>query len=225
MYSLKVEEIPLHVPSARIVLPTRFFASGEARWQAVMRDVMALQQMQRAVLVGTRSIADSQVLSDLLTAEGILHQVLNGTQSESEARIVAMAGQPGAVTIATNLAGRGTDIGLDPHVREQGGLHVIVAECQTSGRMDRQLIGRCARQGDPGSAQVFVSADDALLQWHGLWLADAIRRDAGEDGEATSNFNRQLKRVQLSAERKQLAGRMALLQRDMARDRMFRNAR
>ena len=102
------------------------------------------------------------------------HQLLNGLQNAREAEIIARAGTPETVTIATNLAGRGTDIALTPEVRAAGGLHVIVAECQTSGRMDRQLIGRCARQGDPGSAQIFVSAEDTLIRDFGPWLASAI---------------------------------------------------
>ena len=99
---------------------------------------------------------------------------------------MARAGQPGAITIATNLAGRGTDIRLAPEVALRGGLHVMVAECHDSRRVDRQLIGRCARQGDPGSAQTFVSAEDSLIQRFGPWLADSMQRHAGPEGEVAS---------------------------------------
>ena len=225
VYRLKVEEIPLRVPSARRILPTRFFATSNARWMAIANDATALQSSGRAVLVGTRSIADSEILSAILTDSGISHQVLNGLQNQSEADIVAMAGQPKAITIATNLAGRGTDISLSSDVRDRGGLHVIVSECQPVGRMDRQLIGRCARQGDPGSAQMFVSAEDTLLKLHGPWLSTAIAREADATGEAHTNFNSQLRRIQQSAERQQFVGRMQLLQRDTTRDTLFRKSR
>lgn len=225
VFKLQVEEIPLRVPSARKILPTRYFANSHARWNAVAADVAALQQTGRAVLVGTRSIEDSETLSTILQQQRISHRTLNGLQNDSEANIVSLAGQPQAVTIATNLAGRGTDIGLAAEVRERGGLHVIVSECQSVSRMDRQLIGRCGRQGDPGSAQTFVSADDALLTLHGPWLAAAIKRHANANGEAFADFTSQLHRIQQTAERQQFVGRMQLLQRDTARENLFRKSK
>lgn len=217
-----VIEIPLHVASARTMLPTRFFRSLNAKHHAITESVITVRQSGRPVLVGTRSIADSELLSQRLTTCEVPHQLLNGLQDAREAEIVARAGLPRTVTIATNLAGRGTDIALSPEVRAAGGLHVIVAECQTSGRMDRQLIGRCARQGDPGSAQIFVSAEDTLIRDFGPWLAAAIARDAGNGEESTSDFSAPLMRIQATAERRQFVGRMQLLQRDQQRDDLFR---
>lgn len=225
VYKLKVEEIPLRVPSQRIVLPIRFFATNTAKYQAIARDIVFVQQLGRAVLVGTRSISDSETLAERLAALGIECQLLNGLQDASEAEIISRAGNPRAVTIATNLAGRGTDIHLHPDVRASGGLHVIVAECQTSSRMDRQLIGRCARQGDPGSAQTYASADDVLVGIHGPWLADALVREADENGEVDSDFTRQLRRIQATAERQQYASRISMLRRDVARDSLLRSVR
>jgi preprotein translocase subunit SecA len=115
------------------------------------------------VLVGTRSIEDSELIAAAMTEFGFTVEVLNKLQTVEEADIVANAGNPGSITIATNLAGRGTDIKLSDQVKQLGGMHVVVAVCQLSSRMDRQLIGRCGRQGDPGSAQVFVSVEDLLL--------------------------------------------------------------
>jgi preprotein translocase subunit SecA len=225
VYRLQVREIPLRVPSARRLLPTRYFATGNAKSQAIVDDIRRLRKTGRPILVGTRTIADSENLAQQLRDEGIEHQLLNGLQNSAEAEIVRNAGQRGAVTIATNLAGRGTDISLSPEVREAAGLHVIVAECQLSGRMDRQLIGRCARQGDPGSAQIFVAADDVLLQLHGPWLAAAVIREADDQGEAHVSFNSQLHRIQAIAERQQRFGRMQMLQRDTVRDSLFNSSR
>lgn len=225
VYRTQVQEIPLRIPSARKLLPTRYFADVRQKWAAVVHDIRTLQKSGRPVLAGTGTIADSEVLSGLLNDAGIEHQLLNGLQNAEEAEIVERAGRRGTVTIATNLAGRGTDISLSPEVREAGGLHVIVTECQISGRMDRQLIGRCARQGDPGSAQIYVSGDDALLQRHGPWLSAAIRREADHTGEAHGNFNVQLHRIQRAAERLQQTSRLQMLRRDNARDSLFRNAR
>ncbi|MFO0427816.1 MAG: DEAD/DEAH box helicase [Planctomyces sp.] len=222
VYRLKIREIPLRVPSARRLLPTRYFATAEAKWSAIVEDLCRIQKTGRPILVGTRTIADSELLSARLRDAGVEHQLLNGLQNSAEAEIVERAGNQGTVTIATNLAGRGTDISLSTAVRHAGGLHVAVTECQFSGRMDRQLIGRCGRQGDPGSAQIYVSAEDVLLQLHGPWLAAAIQRDADEFGEAHTGFNSQLHRVQSAAERHQQVGRQQMLLRDTARDSLFR---
>lgn len=224
VYEREITEIPLRVPSARKMRPPRFFSDSQTKRNAIADCVIEHHRVGRPVLVGTRSIADSDLLSQLLTQRGIPHQLLNGLQDADEADTVAQAGRRGAVTIATNLAGRGTDIALADDVRALGGLHVIVAECQTSGRMDRQLIGRCGRQGDPGCAQIFVSAEDTLLSDYGPWLGAAILREA-KNGEAASDFTAPLKRIQATAERRQFVSRMQLLQRDRHRDGMFGGTR
>lgn len=224
VYKRSVVEIPLRRPSQRHILPTRFFATIEAKHAAIVQSCMDMRKLRRPVLVGTRSIEDSELISQRFHRNGTAHQILNGVQTREEAQIVAEAGQPGAITIATNLAGRGTDIILGTGVATAGGLHVIVAECQLSGRMDRQLIGRCARQGDPGSAQKFVSAQDSLLKRHGDWLCEAIERDADENEEAHSGFTAQLNRIQVSAELLQYQGRRELLRRDSEREMLLRTA-
>ena len=118
----------------------------------------------RPVLIGTRSVEASERLSERLKAAGVNHQVLNARQNADEAEKISQAGQPGMVTVATNMAGRGTDIKLGPGVAEKGGLHVIGTERHEAARIDRQLIGRAGRQGDPGSGQFFISLDDEILE-------------------------------------------------------------
>jgi preprotein translocase subunit SecA len=149
------------------------------KWQAVLSQVLRIHNTGRPVLVGTRSVRDSEHLSVLLTKRHLDHQVLNAVRHREEAQIVASAGQRGRITVATNMAGRGTDIRLDRDVAELGGLHVIAAERNESGRIDRQLFGRCARQGDPGSAQAIVSLEDEF-----------VSRYAGTPGAALSKHPR-----------------------------------
>ena len=225
VYNLQVEEIPLRVPSQRIVYSTRFFSNAAAKNAAVIGAATACRNQGRAVLIGTRSISDSEILARGLESHGISFELLNGIQNSDEAEIVSKAGQPGAITIATNLAGRGTDIALHEDVRQRGGLHVIVTECQTSGRMDRQLIGRCARQGDPGSAEILVSAEDTLVTQYGPWLANALCREADQNSEVHADFTAQLNRIQAAAERQQYAARVNMLRRDIARDSLLRSVR
>jgi len=221
VYQRQVVEVPLHLPSARTMMPHRWFHSKTSCHSAIVESVRAIHSTGRPVLVGTRSIEDSEQLAAAMAGTGLNVQVLNGLQTAEEAEIVGEAARSGTITIATNLAGRGTDIKLSPEVVQKGGLHVVVAECQLSGRMDRQLIGRCARQGDPGSAQAFVSADDLLLTQYGGWLADAIRREADEEGEAHPDFLPQLERIQAAAERHDFRARCELLRQDESRDMLF----
>ncbi len=225
VYQLEVEEIPLRVPSQRQMLPTRFFATQQAKWTAIAEAAKVAHSRGRSVLIGTRSISESEFIARQLKLSQLPCEVLNGLQDATEADIVARAGQPGAITIATNLAGRGTDILLHSDVKAAGGLHVIVAECQTSSRMDRQLIGRCARQGDPGSAQVFVSADDTLIRHFGPWLAAAMQRESNGSGEVEIDFTSQLRRIQASAERQSYASRIHMLQKDISRDSLLKKMR
>ena len=117
------------------------------------------------MLIGTRTVETSEVLSALLAKAGLDHQVLNARQDQEEADIIATAGQPGRITVATNMAGRGTDIGLAAGVVKAGGLHVIATECNDSRRIDRQLYGRCGRQGDPGSVEAILSWEDEILDF------------------------------------------------------------
>ncbi len=221
VYRSQVAAIPLCVPSARRVLPHRFFATPKAKHHAIVEEIVRLHAVEQPVLVGTQSISDSETIGGLLSERGLTYHLLNGLQNAEEAEIVAGAGQRMAITIATNLAGRGTDIQVPEDALALGGLHVIVAECQLSGRMDRQLIGRCARQGEPGSAQIFVSAEDTLLKRFGKWLADAIRRDADADCETRADSSKPLRRIQQAAEKHHYLGRAELLRQDITRDTLF----
>jgi preprotein translocase subunit SecA len=164
IYRLPVVPIAPHRPCQRRLVGARVHADGAGRWAEVVRRVQDLQAVGRPVLVGTRSVADSEHFGALLQAAAIPHQVLNARQDADEAAIIARAGTWGAVTVATNMAGRGTDIRLGAGVAELGGLHVIATERNDAGRIDRQLFGRAARQGDPGSCEVQLSLEDDLLR-------------------------------------------------------------
>jgi preprotein translocase subunit SecA len=135
----------------------------EEKAAAIIDEIRRLHREGRPVLVGTRSVRASEDLAGRLTSRGLPCRIINAVRSHDEAAIVGQAGAKGAITIATNMAGRGTDILIDRDVERLGGLHVIAAECNESGRIDRQLFGRCARQGDRGSAQPFMSMDDELF--------------------------------------------------------------
>jgi preprotein translocase subunit SecA len=163
IYGLRVEEIARHRPLQRVTRPALVFRSAEEKWEAVIRDVQEQQARGRAVLIGTRTVAISEELSQRLCDARLEHVVLNARNADAESAIVSLAGQPRRITVATNMAGRGTDIRLHPSVLQAGGLHVIGTEFHSSRRIDRQLQGRCARQGDPGSFQQFASLEDHLL--------------------------------------------------------------
>lgn len=163
LYRCRVARVPLAKPSRARWLGERLFARECDKWQAVIESVRHHIAAGRPVLVGTDSVAASQHLSQQLSAAGLEHQVLNAVQDADEAARVAQAGRSGTVTVATNIAGRGTDIRLDDAARAAGGLHVIAALRNRARRIDRQLTGRSARQGDPGSAESVTSLDDALL--------------------------------------------------------------
>lgn len=164
VYRRKVQVIPTRLPSQRVELPGQVFETLEEKWQAITLDVEEQLAAGRSVLIGTRTIDASEALSRQLTEREIEHTVLNARHLAREAEIVSQAGQPGVVTVATNMAGRGTDIQLHEQVRTAGGLHVILTEMHESRRIDRQLIGRCGRQGDPGSYRFLVSRQDELLE-------------------------------------------------------------
>jgi preprotein translocase subunit SecA len=182
IYGLKVVTIPTHRPVQRRIGPTRLFRSGAQRWDAVAQRCREEIAAGRSVLVGTRSVAQSEALSARLAELGIAHRVLNAKQDADEAEIVAQAGQPGRVTVATNMAGRGTDIKLHPDVAAAGGLHVILTEFHESQRIDRQLYGRGARQGDPGSCEALVSLeDDIFARFAARVRPFAARFGAGRD--------------------------------------------
>jgi len=172
IYNLEVLVIPTHRPMVRQDHADVVYKTEKAKYNAICEDVATLHKEQRPVLVGTISIEKSEYLSELLKKRGVKHDVLNAKHHEREAEIVAGAGQPGAVTIATNMAGRGTDIVLGEGVSEKGGLHIIGTERHESRRIDNQLRGRAGRQGDPGSSRFYLSLEDNLLR---IFQGDKIK--------------------------------------------------
>ena len=164
VYHLKTCVIPTHRPRLRVQAPDQVFATQGAKWEAAARHVAEVHATGRPVLVGTRTVEESERLSELLAGLKLPHLVLNAVRHKEEAEVVAQAGGRGKITVATNMAGRGTDIKLAPGVAELGGLHVLATTRHSTRRVDRQLSGRAGRQGDPGSAVAFVSLEDDLLQ-------------------------------------------------------------
>ena len=177
-YHLPVVRVPTHKPVIRVHAPDRHFSTEREKFDAVVSRVDALHAQGRPVLVGTRSVVSSETLGAMLGARGIPCQILNATREAEEAAIVEHAGEPGAVTVATNMAGRGTDIRLGRGVVDNGGLVVIATERHEESRVDRQLFGRSGRQGDPGLAEAFVSLDDGLIVLHGPKLLIALVKRA-----------------------------------------------
>lgn len=167
VYDLPVIKIPTNKPVQRHNRGARLFGRSDEKWRAVVESVRAVASNDRAVLVGTRSVEASETVGALLRDAGIEAVILNARQDKEEAEIISKAGAPGRVTVATNMAGRGTDIELHPSVRAAGGLHVILTEYHESSRIDRQLFGRAGRQGDPGSFESIVSVRDDLFNRFG----------------------------------------------------------
>ncbi|OUN01461.1 MAG: preprotein translocase subunit SecA [Paenibacillaceae bacterium ZCTH02-B3] len=163
IYGLDVIVVPTHKPMIRVDLPDVVYKTAKAKYRAVVEEIVRRHSKGQPVLVGTTSIENSELLSEMLKKRGIPHKVLNAKHHAEEAEIVAKAGQRGAVTIATNMAGRGTDIVLGEGVAELGGLHIIGTERHEARRIDNQLRGRAGRQGDPGSSQFFLSLEDELM--------------------------------------------------------------
>nr|WP_324292324.1 hypothetical protein [uncultured Desulfobulbus sp.] len=222
-YGLRVRPVALHRPCIRQVLPAKIYKHAQEKWQGVVREVQQMQQQGRPVLIGTGSVAESEQLSQMLQAAGVVHQVLNARQDRAEAAIVASAGEQGQVTVATNMAGRGTDIPLGPGVVELGGLHVIATCVNDAARVDRQLIGRCGRQGDPGSCRSILSLDDQLLREHGsiLWYR-LLRSSLLTSVPGRHRFMARLFRsAQSGCERRHKKARRALLQSEEAMNRLL----
>jgi preprotein translocase subunit SecA len=167
IYGLDVVEIPTHRPMRRLDSPDVIYKTEQSKFSAVIDEVVEMHKQGRPVLVGTVSVEKSERLARLLEKRGIPHNVLNAKQHEREAAIVSEAGAPGAVTIATNMAGRGTDIVLGDGVTEVGGLHIVGTERHESRRIDNQLRGRAGRQGDPGSSRFYISLEDDLMRIFG----------------------------------------------------------
>ncbi len=184
IYRLPVVVIPTNKPMIRVDMPDLVFKTVKEKFEAAAKDIKALHQKGQPVLVGTTSVEKSEYLSSLLKKMGVPHEVLNAKHHEREAEIVAHAGELGQVTIATNMAGRGTDIVLGPGVKELGGLHILGTERHESRRIDNQLRGRAGRQGDPGSSRFYLSLEDDLLRIFGSDRISGILDKLGmEEGE------------------------------------------
>ena len=170
VYGLAVVPIPTHRPPHRTFHGDRVFATADARWDAVVARTVEVHATGQPLLVGTRSVAASEHLGALLERAGVPAVVLNARQDAREAEIVSAAGERGRVTVATNMAGRGTDIALGPGVQALGGLHVLATERHESRRIDRQLFGRAGRQGDPGSGEAIVALEDEIASYAPRWM-------------------------------------------------------
>lgn len=223
IYRCRVLPIPTNRPAIRQKLPTAVFGTAEAKWAAVVDEICRLHAEGRPLLIGTRSIDKSEHLSRLLTERSVEHQVLNANHIAAEAEIIAQAGHRGRVTVSTNMAGRGTDIKLAPDVTELGGLHVICTEMHDSGRIDRQLIGRCGRQGDPGTHRQFLALDDELLA-AGLGPKKGDRlKSLGEQAARTlDSYAGLFRRAQRKVERRHFRDRRLLMYHEKERKKMHR---
>ena len=224
VYQLPIVRIATHRPVKRIQQETKIYRTQSEKFKAVAELAARHQNDGRSTLIGTRTLEQSELLSELLRSREIPHQVLNASREEHEAKIVADAGQPGRVTVATNMAGRGTDIPLHQSVKDSGGLHVILTELHESSRIDWQLIGRGARQGDPGSYKIFLSLEDELLQ---RGLGDAAHQRlqekwAGRNGDLPASLYRLFLRAQRKVEKLYFDSRMILLDRERDRQERFR---
>ncbi len=217
IYKLDVVVIPTNKPIARVDMDDMIYKTKREKFKAVIDEIERLRGEGRPVLVGTTSVETSELLSKMLTMKGIKHNVLNAKLHKKEADIVAEAGEPGRVTIATNMAGRGTDIKLKGDVRERGGLAIIGTERHESRRVDRQLRGRAGRQGDPGSSLFFVSLEDDLMRIFGSERIAAIMDRMGlQEGEVIqhSMITKQIERAQKKVEENNFGMRKRLLEYD-----------
>ena len=223
VYRKNVVRIPTNRPVDRRRLSFEVLTNQHEKFAAIAKATQKLVIANRAVLIGTRSVGKSELLAKTLSDAGVDFQILNARHLEREADIVAAAGQTGRVTIATNMAGRGTDIKLDDAVKAAGGLHVILTEIHESERIDWQLIGRGSRQGDPGSYQIFVSLDDEILTL-GLGQAKAMKLkksyQIANRNQLRSLFN-VFRKAQRNIERKHLTDRLIVLKNDIERQKLM----
>lgn len=213
VYGCQVIPIRTNRPNARKILKPRFFESLEAKLEAIAIEVVQRHKTRQPILIGTRTIRESIEIQQALLKHGVDPLVLNGVQDGEEAEIVGQAGTAGAITIATNMAGRGTDIKPDPEALVAGGLHVIGSSPNNSKRTDRQLVGRAARQGQPGSAQFFAAATDDIFVENNSSLSKQITRRANRNGEAP-NFANELAALQKSIEARNSKQREDMILRD-----------
>jgi preprotein translocase subunit SecA len=222
IYKTRVIPMPTNRPARRKRLPDRVFRNTVEKFEAVVEEIRDLHAAGRPVLIGTRSIDKSEQLSAMLNEVGLEHQVLNANEIEKEAEIVALAGEPARVTVATNMAGRGTDIKLGEGVAERGGMHVICTELHDSARIDRQLQGRCGRQGDPGTVRQYLALDDEILL-SGFGPEKARKAEQlGANGGNLDQHGMSLRRAQKKVEKKHFRDRTILLHHEKERKKVQR---
>ncbi len=224
VYKRWVTKVPTNRPIKRVQFPDAVLPNENAKFTSVVAQITQMHRQGRPVLVGTRSVEKSERLSKLLHAVGVPHEVLNARQDARENEIVAEAGQPGRITVATNMAGRGTDIKLGPGVADLGGLHVIGTDRHEAERIDRQLAGRAGRQGDPGTAQFFLSLEDQLLE--GLGVPRQRRLEALGASGATrpwAIYRRLFRKAQRRTEAKHYKQRLDLMNYDKQRQEMLQD--
>ena len=217
IYKLDVVSIPTNKPVNRVDGNDQIYRTQREKFKAIIADVQKRHEKGQPVLLGTVTVDTSEVLSRMLKIARIPHEVLNAKNHAREAEIVSLAGMPGAVTIATNMAGRGTDIKLGEGVTDLGGLHVIGSERHESRRIDRQLRGRCSRQGDPGSSQFFISLEDQLMRLFGSQRISGIMQRLGmKEGEVMEHkwLNRSVETAQRRVEQQHFAVRKRTLEYD-----------
>lgn len=222
VYRTRVIPIPTNRPVQRKYWTTQVYGNSSEKWSAIVEEVRTQHEKGRPILIGTRSIDKSEHLSRLLQDVGLPHQVLNAREIAKEAQIVELAGQEGRITVATNMAGRGTDIKLGPSVAELGGLHVICTELHDAARIDRQLAGRCGRQGDPGSVRQYLALDDEIIRsGFGPDRAEKVET-LGAKGGRFNHMARLLRKAQRKVERKHFRDRMVLLHHEKERKKVQR---
>ena len=216
VYRLPVVTIPTNRPVRRRHIPDEVYATADAKWSAIVDTISRLHAQGRPVLVGTPSVSASEKLSQLLKEASLPHRVLNARQDQEEAEVIATAGMRGGITVATNMAGRGTDIRLAPEVAALGGLHVLATERHDARRIDRQLFGRGGRQGDPGSFQAIVSLEDQIVHEHlGGYAARLCKLICRKDGLVPGRVGPLLMALaQRGAERRHARTRRDLLRID-----------
>jgi preprotein translocase subunit SecA len=217
IYKLEVVVVPTNKPMVRDDQDDAIYRTKREKYNSVIDQIETLRKEGRPVLVGTTSVEVSETISRMLKRKGIPHNVLNAKQHQREAEVVAYAGQPGAITIATNMAGRGTDIKLGAGVRERGGLYILGTERHESRRIDRQLRGRSGRQGDPGTTKFFLSLEDDLMRLFGSdRIASIMQRMGVKDGEVIQHplITKSVERAQKKVEENNFAIRKRLLEYD-----------
>src|SRR5437870_2533958 len=217
IYKLGVQVIPTNKPVARKDANDSVYKTKREKFNAVLKEIQEIHALGRPILIGTISVEISEQLSRMLKKAGLVHSVLNAKYHQQEAEIVSRAGQRGSITIATNMAGRGTDIKLGTGVADVGGLHVIGTERHEARRIDRQLRGRCARQGDPGSSHFFIALEDDLMRLFGSdRIVKVMERVGLEEGQELEHplLNRSIETAQKRVEQHNFQIRKRTLEYD-----------